>query len=137
MSGMNFISSLLNGQSFQPSGSKLVIADWKAEGTPEGSEPMPIAPLHRHLVDDEAWYVLEGRLAFQIDDEIIEASSGQAVIVPSGKAHTYWNPAPEEARYLLIMTATISTLIEEVHRTTDRSWDKMKALFSEYESELL
>ncbi|AZN43914.1 cupin domain-containing protein [Paenibacillus albus] len=113
------------------------MADWKAEGTPEGNEPMPIAPLHRHNVDDEAWYVLEGRLAFQIDDDIMEASAGQAVIVPSGKAHTYWNPAPEEARYLLIMTDTINTLIEEIHRSTDRSPDKMKQLFSKYESELL
>lgn len=137
MSDTNFISSLLNGQSFKPTGSKLVLADWIAEGTPEGSEPMPIAPLHRHLVDDEAWYVLEGRLAFQIEDEVVEAGAGQVVIVPSGKAHTYWNPSPEEARYLIIMTATMSTLIEEIHRSTDRSRDRMQALFSQYEAELL
>lgn len=44
-----------------------------ARGTAEGYAPELIAPLHKHHNDDEAWYVLEGTLGFQIGDTIVEA----------------------------------------------------------------
>jgi hypothetical protein len=39
-----------------------VIADWSDPGTDPGR---PIAGLHLHRSDDEAWIVLEGRLGFR------------------------------------------------------------------------
>ncbi|RAP73868.1 cupin domain-containing protein [Paenibacillus montanisoli] len=113
------------------------MAEWTADGCPPGTEPMRIAPLHRHLEDDEAWYVLEGTLAFQIGDDIIEAGSGSAVIAPRGVKHTFWNPKQPPARYLIIMTKRISGLIDAIHAAQQRNPAAMKTLFARYESELL
>ena len=41
-----------------------VIADWTDPGTHPGR---PIAGLHVHRSDDEAWIVLEGTLGFRVD----------------------------------------------------------------------
>ncbi|MBW5446530.1 cupin domain-containing protein [Cohnella sp. CFH 77786] len=113
------------------------MAEWIAEGTPDGRMPERIAPLHKHNNDDEAWYVLEGTLGFQIGDKILEANASQAVVVPRGTPHTYWNPKPEQAKYLIIMTAKIHSLIEGIHHATQRDQETMKELFRKYDSELL
>lgn len=45
-----FSSALSDGIPLKPAGSKLVIAEWTAPGTPLGSSPEWIAPLHLHRV---------------------------------------------------------------------------------------
>ena len=107
-----------------------------ASGTEAGS-PRWIAPLHLHHNDDEAWYVLEGKLCVRVGEETVEAGPGAAVLVPRGTPHTYWNPDPAPLRYLLIMTAKIHQLIQAIHATQDRSADGMRALFKRFDSELL
>ena len=92
----------------------LVIVEWTDPGG--GSDPPAyIAPLHVHHADDEAWYVLEGALAFRVGDEEILAEAGAGAAAPRGVAHTYWNPRPGPARYLLAMGPTIHALIEALH----------------------
>jgi mannose-6-phosphate isomerase-like protein (cupin superfamily) len=113
-----------------------VIAEWRDPGGPPGP-PRFIAPPHVHHKDDEAWYVLEGTLVVRVGDKDVEAHAGSAVLVPRGTPHTYWNPAAEPARYLLIMTSSIYRLIQEIHATKDRSAAAMQALFRKYDSELL
>lgn len=118
-------------------GAELVLAEWTAPGSPEGCEPEPIAPLHRHLEDDEAWYVLEGTLGIRIGDSTCEVHAGGAVVVPRGTVHTYWNPKDEPVRYILVMTQRIRALIDAIHAAADRSPEAMKQLFARYESEYL
>ncbi|MBD2868172.1 cupin domain-containing protein [Paenibacillus sp. IB182493] len=113
------------------------MAEWTAEGTPEGGEPIRIAPLHLHDDDDEAWYVLEGTLGFRIGDDTVETGPHGSVIVPRGMPHTYWNPKPEPARYLIIMTAGINALIEAIHSAGDRSQAAIEALFERHGAKLL
>lgn len=60
-------------------------------------------PLHHHDFD-ETFYVLAGRLTFQLDDVLIEAGAGAVVFAPRGRRHTLANLGDEEARYLLICT---------------------------------
>jgi mannose-6-phosphate isomerase-like protein (cupin superfamily) len=60
-----------------------------------------VAPPHVHYHDDEAWYVLEGVLRVQVGPQEAEVRAGCGVLVPAGTPHTYWNPAPGPARYLL------------------------------------
>jgi mannose-6-phosphate isomerase-like protein (cupin superfamily) len=84
-------------------GPSLVLAEWRDPGG-ETDPPRYIAPLHIHHSDDEAWYVLQGALRFRLDDEEVEAQAGGAVIAVRGVAHTYWNPRPDPARYVLVMT---------------------------------
>ena len=115
----------------RPAGSDdddFVLVEWKAEvGTHW------IAPLHVHRSDDEAWYVLEGKLGFRLGDGEIEASAGSAVLARRGTPHTYWNAGSVEARYLLVMTPKIARLIEAIHEPGD----VIPALFAEYDSEIL
>lgn len=50
-----------------------------------GEEP----PLHVHVREDEAWYVLEGEMVFQIGAERCEVGAGEAVVMPRGVAHGF------------------------------------------------
>ena len=111
----------------------LVIVEWTDPGG--GSDPPAyIAPLHVHHADDEAWYVLEGALAFRVGDEEILAEAGAGAAAPRGVAHTYWNPRPEPARYLLAMGPTIYALIEALH-APERP--ELPELFAAHDSEFL
>jgi mannose-6-phosphate isomerase-like protein (cupin superfamily) len=66
-----------------------LVAEWVDEG--ETSRERPIAPLHLHRSEDEAWYVLEGRLGFRVGEDEVEAGAGGCVIAAAGAPHTYWN----------------------------------------------
>jgi mannose-6-phosphate isomerase-like protein (cupin superfamily) len=108
--------------------SDFVIVEWTAEvGTHW------IAPLHVHHTDDEAWYVLEGRLGFRLGEREVVADTGSAVLAQCGMPHTYWNAGPEEARYLLVMTPKIAQLIEAIHEPGA----DIAAAFIAHDSELL
>ena len=111
----------------------LVIVEWTDPGG--GSDPPAyIAPLHVHHADDEAWCVLEGALAFRVGDEELLAEAGSGAAAPRGVAHTYWNPRPEPARYLLAMGPTIFALLEALHGP-DRP--ALPELFAAHQSEFL
>jgi mannose-6-phosphate isomerase-like protein (cupin superfamily) len=113
-------------------GGRFVLVEWADPGGPPGP-PRLIAPPHVHRSDDEAWYVLEGTLCFRLGDTEVEAPAGTAVYAPAGMPHTFWNPGPGAARYLLIMTPAIHRLIEEVHEPGA----DVSAVFARYDSELL
>jgi mannose-6-phosphate isomerase-like protein (cupin superfamily) len=113
-----------------------VIAEWRDPGGPPGP-PRLIAPPHLHRSDDEAWYVLEGALCVRVGNDVVEAQAGAAVFVPRGTAHTYWNPGPGPTRYLLVMTANIYRLIQEIHAMPERTPPALRAMFAKYDSELL
>ena len=110
-----------------------VIAEWTAVG----GDPQWQAPLHVHHDDDEAWYVLSGRLAFRLGDDEVDAGPGEAVCARRGVPHTFRNPGAEPARYLLVMTRRVDALIKSIHASEDRSPERMRALFAEHASELL
>ncbi|MFC5650640.1 cupin domain-containing protein [Paenibacillus solisilvae] len=133
----DFAANLRAGHILAPQGAALVIAEWTAPGCPTGEQAEFIAPLHLHHDDDEAWYILEGTLGFQIGDEQIEASAGDALTAPRGTPHTYWNPRADEARYLIIMTAQIRALIDAIHAMEQRDPESLKLLFERYGAQLL
>jgi uncharacterized cupin superfamily protein len=116
--------------------SAFVIAEWQDPGGPAGP-PRLIAPLHVHYSDDEAWYVLEGALRVRVGEEEVEARAGSGVFVSRGTPHTYWNPGPERVRYLLIMTANIYGLIQEIHALQERTPAALRILFRKHDSDLL
>jgi mannose-6-phosphate isomerase-like protein (cupin superfamily) len=132
----SIIAPLLAGKVIGSTDEGFVIAEWRDAGGPPGP-PRLIAPLHVHHSDDEAWYVLEGTLRVQVGSEEVEAGAGSAVFVPRGKAHTYWNPGPGQVRYLLVMTANIHRLIQEIHKMPDRNPAALREVFKKYDSEFL
>jgi quercetin dioxygenase-like cupin family protein len=60
--------------------------------------------LHKHEHIKEIFYVLEGTLTIQLDNERITAKPGALILVPPGVMHTYWNESDEPAKYLLMIT---------------------------------
>jgi uncharacterized cupin superfamily protein len=107
------------------------IIEWTDPGTHPGR---PVAGLHVHWEDDEAWYVLEGRLGFRVDDAEHIVSAGESIIVRRGVAHTWWNAQAAPTRYLLITTPRIYDLIEVLH-ASDRA--DHPAIFADHASELI
>jgi len=113
-----------------------VVAEWQDAGGPAGL-PRPIAPRHVHHGDDEAWYVVEGTLVVQVGDVEVQAGAGASVFVPRGTPHTYWNAGPGKLRYLLVMSANIYGLIQDIHTLPDRNIDALRAVFAKHDSALV
>jgi quercetin dioxygenase-like cupin family protein len=61
-------------------------------------------PLHAHAREDEAWYVCEGLLRFQLGDRIAAAPAGSFVFVPRGTPHCFQNVGDAPARILVLFT---------------------------------
>jgi mannose-6-phosphate isomerase-like protein (cupin superfamily) len=131
MSSESFVTSLVGGQLGGPQ-SDFVIVEWTDSGE---SEWEWIAPLHVHHADDEAWYVLEGILRFQIGDEIFEAGAHSAVLAAKGTRHAYGNARRgHPARYLLVMTPRLRALVQALHQP---GADDYAAIFRAHDSALL
>jgi mannose-6-phosphate isomerase-like protein (cupin superfamily) len=125
--------SPLAGRSAGTDDSGFMVVEWTDAGGTT-SRDFPIAPYHVHHSDDECWYVLDGRLGFRLDDEEVEAGPGDAVFVPAGTPHAYWNAQDGPTRYLLVMTRGIANLLHELH--ADGATD-FPAIFRKHDSELL
>ena len=59
--------------------------------------------LHTHDFD-EAFYVLEGEITFQVEDELLTAGPGEFAFAPRGVRHTLANRSGAPARYVLVCT---------------------------------
>ena len=60
-------------------------------------------PLHTHDFD-EAFYMLDGELIFQVEDELMTKREGELAFAPRNVAHALANHSDADARYLLICT---------------------------------
>jgi mannose-6-phosphate isomerase-like protein (cupin superfamily) len=65
-----------------------------------GSSP----PLHVHHREDEAFWVLEGRVRFVCGEEEIDAGPGSYVFLPRGVPHTFVVEGEEDARLLTLLS---------------------------------
>jgi quercetin dioxygenase-like cupin family protein len=59
--------------------------------------------LHKHDFD-EAFYLLEGELVFQVEDELITVQAGELAFAPRGVPHTFTNRTDAPAHYVLVCT---------------------------------
>ena len=78
----------------EESGGHVAIVELGGRGRP---------PLHRHDFD-ETFYVLEGELTFQLDDDVFTRRAGELAFAPRGIPHTYANLSGAPARALLVIT---------------------------------
>ena len=60
--------------------------------------------LHVHERLEETWYVLDGELEFQLDEERFNATAGATVFVPPRVAHAFANRTDTPTKFLLIMS---------------------------------
>ena len=60
---------------------------------------------HLHTHDfDEAFYMLEGELVFQVEDALVTKGPGELAFAPRGVPHTLANHSDAAARYVLVCT---------------------------------
>ena len=111
---------------------------------PPGAE----APLHVHRIEDEAFWVLDGTVTFEVGDETIEAGAGDFAFGPRGIPHRY-TVGDAGCRMLFILTpGGFDGLVREMSepalsRTlppppeTEPDWDKIAAVADSFGNELL
>lgn len=61
-------------------------------------------PLHRHVREDEFFYVIEGRAKFSVNGADRLAGPGSFVAAPRGSRHTFLNVGDGDLRMLVIVT---------------------------------
>jgi len=136
MSGPQIVHAPMVGRSVGTTSDAFVLQENLARTGPGGA-PHKGVPLHRHRVEDEAWYVLEGILRFRSGTEEIEAPAGTGIFLPRGTPHTFWNPGPIPARYLLIMGPKTAGLLEVLHGPDRPPQGGLRALYDTFEIDLL
>ncbi len=57
-------------------------------------------PTHVHANEEEAWYIIEGEITFEIDGDKLTAPAGSFVLVPRGTVHGFGNDTGSPARFL-------------------------------------
>src|SRR5215467_8664593 len=68
-------------------------------------------PLHVHHDEDEAFYVLEGRLSLHTPDGTVELGPGEAIVGPRGVPHAY-RVESESARWLVATNGSFAAFVE-------------------------
>src|SRR4051812_46032115 len=63
----------------------------------------PGPPLHTHDFD-EAFYLLEGELIFQVEEALATKGAGELAFAPGNVPHALANPSDAPARYVLVCT---------------------------------
>jgi len=72
-------------------------------------------PPYWHARTTEAFYVLEGTMAFTLDEETFTASRGSFVLVPPRTVCEFWNPTASPATCLVLFApAGLETYWEEL-----------------------
>ncbi|MBL8710974.1 MAG: cupin domain-containing protein [Rhodospirillaceae bacterium] len=76
------------------SGGRYSVSEWLLE------PGCPGVGAHAHDANDDAFYVLEGRLEFLIDAEWLPVEKGAFIRIPAGVTHDYRNVSDRPARLL-------------------------------------
>jgi len=79
----------LSGQPIGRGDGTLMIGEWTVPAPPEGEEPVAMTPVHLHPHDNEACYVVEGRLRVQLGDKTVTVGAGGAIVAIAGTLHTH------------------------------------------------
>jgi|SRR5690349_18578455 mannose-6-phosphate isomerase-like protein (cupin superfamily) len=72
---------------------------WEIEVAPHNGPP-----LHKHSMEDEAWYVLEGDFLFHYSSKETKIGKGQFIYAPRGEFHTYKNIGSDSGKLMLIIS---------------------------------
>jgi uncharacterized cupin superfamily protein len=90
---------------------------------------MHLPPQHIHRGFEEMFYVLDGEIEFKSEYEVITATAGDLVTVPSDLAHTYGNSTANPARILIIHTdGRMAGFFQEVQSAIDQGTPAPQAI---------
>jgi mannose-6-phosphate isomerase-like protein (cupin superfamily) len=71
---------------------------WEAIVLPGGGPP-----LHVHSREEEGFYILEGEITFQIDDQRLVAGPGMCANMPVGTPHCFKNESDQPVQMLILV----------------------------------
>jgi mannose-6-phosphate isomerase-like protein (cupin superfamily) len=98
-------------------------------------------PPHLHRAYDEAFYVIDGSVAFTLDGRTTDCPAGSFVFVPRGAAHGFANPVPAPAKILVIASPGAIRLVESIYQLMEQGGppdlNAMAALYADHQSEIL
>jgi mannose-6-phosphate isomerase-like protein (cupin superfamily) len=77
---------------------------------PRGRMP----PAHRHMGNDEAYFVLDGTVEFHVSDVVFAGDVGEFVLVQAGEAHTFGNTGTAPARLLVLHAPALDAYFEDL-----------------------
>ncbi len=93
-------------------------------------------PPHRHINCTEAFFVLEGMVAFELDGTELTGGPGDFLLVPRGAGHTFGNGGDAQARLLVLHAPAMDAYFAELQRLwsgdTPPTPDEERALMSRY-----
>ena len=75
-------------------------------------------PLHVHRDEDESFYILQGEVRMQINDEVRRLTPGDALTVSGGTPHSFRVVSPE-ARFLSMTTGQFEQMIRSLARPAE------------------
>jgi mannose-6-phosphate isomerase-like protein (cupin superfamily) len=77
-------------------------------------------PLHQHEREDEAFYVLQGRVRVLVGDSAIDGEAGSFVFAPRGVPHTFARQPGEDLKMLLVIApAGLERFFDDVSRLAE------------------
>lgn len=88
---------------------------WEWHGTAAGNPP-----LHAHANEDEAFYLLEGEVAFLVGDDSFRASPGDFVFAPRGLPHRFSVRSHQARMIVLAVPGGFERFFAEVGRPAER-----------------
>lgn len=100
---------------------------------------MPGPPLHIHQTFEEAWFILEGEVAFTLGDGVEIGRAGSFLWVPRGAMHTFAVHGDAPARWVGIISpgrhvSMLDDLGALLERTPMPAASDMMELFARHES---
>ena len=102
--------------------------------------PGVAAPLHRHGMEDEISYVIEGTFRIWRGDEVLDVGPGGIALLPRHQAHTFKNIGTGPGRLLtVIQPAGFERFFEVVaeRHLGDEDMDEITTVAAEFGLEIL
>ena len=73
-------------------------------------------PAHRHVGNEEAYFVLDGMVEFRVADDVFQGSHGTFVLVTAGESHTFGNTGNQAARLLVLHAPALDGYFEDLEQ---------------------
>jgi quercetin dioxygenase-like cupin family protein len=97
-------------------------------------------PTHRHFEMDEAFYVVDGRGTFNLDDVPYTVDKGSSIFIPKNTWHGFDNPDRELLLLWIVTPPGLETLFREVaigpgERPVQRTKQQLNEIARRYATE--
>ncbi len=94
-------------------------------------------PLHCHPEQDEIHYLVQGKLRYQVGEEVIDLESGEYLQIPGAVPHAWINLQSEPARVVAILMPGGSEGFFKTMASTQLEPDALMQMAQDYGTEIV